>query len=87
MLAERAEKITTDARTVYSFATLPFKSGNACALDLWEAILRAHVAKAPLPDFDKGWDKDDLESMQTVYDKLDLVGAYLLGPGDGHPTA
>ena len=87
MLAERAEKITTDARTVYAFATLPFKSGNACALDLWEAILRAHVAKDPLPDFDKGWDKDDLESMQTVYDKLDLVGAYLLGPGDGHPTA
>ena len=87
MLAEKAEKITTDARTVYAFATLPFKSANGSALDLWEAILRAHVAKAPLPDFDKGWSRDDLESMQTVYDKLDLVGAYLLGPGEGHPTA
>ncbi len=87
MLAERAEKVTADARTVYAFATLPFKSANGSALDLWEAILRAHVAGTPLPDFDKGWDKDDLESMQTVYDKLDLVGAYLLGPGEGHPTA
>ncbi len=87
MLAEKAEKVTSDARTVYAFATLPFKSGSAPALDLWEAILRAHVAQAPLPDFDKGWDRDDLESMQTVYDRLDLVGAYLLGPGEGHPTA
>ena len=87
MLAERAEKVTSDARTVYAFATLPFKSGSASVLDLWEAILRAHVAKAPLPDFDKGWDQDDLESMQAVYDRLDLVGAYLLGPGEGHPTA
>ena len=25
--------------------------------------------------------------MQAVYDRLDLVGAYLLGPGEGHPTA
>ncbi len=87
VLAEKAEKVTSDAPTVYAFATLPFKTGSASTLDLWEAILRAHVAKAPLPDFDKGWNQDDLESMQTVYDKLDLVGAYLLGPGEGHPTA
>ena len=87
MLAERAELVTDDAPTIYAFATLPFKSGDERVLDLWEAVLRAHVAQAPLPDFDKGWLPDDLDSMQVAYDRLDLVSAYLMGPGDGHQTA
>ncbi len=87
MLAERAERVTDDAPTVYAFATLPFKTGDERVLDLWEAVLRAHVAREPLPDFDKGWLPDDLDSMQVAYDRLDLLSAYLIGPGEGHPTA
>ena len=87
MLAERAERATDDKATVYAFATLPFKAGDERVLDLWEAILHAHVAAEPLPDFDKGWPNDDLDAMQVVYDQLDLLSAYLMGPGDNHPTA
>lgn len=87
MLAERAERITGDVQTVYAFATLPFKAGDERVLNLWEALLAAHVAQAPMPDFDKGWVPDDLDSMQVAYDRLDLVSAYLVGPGAGHPTA
>lgn len=87
MLAERAERATDDKATVYAFATLPFKAGDERVLDLWEAILHAHVAARPLPDFDKGWPDDDLDAMQVVYDRLDLLSAYLMGPGANHPTA
>jgi ATP-dependent RNA helicase SUPV3L1/SUV3 len=87
MLAERAEHITDDAQTIYAFATLPFKSRDERVTDFWQTILQAHVAQKPLPEFDKGWLPDDLDSMQVVYDKLDLLSAYLMGPGSGHPTA
>ena len=86
-LAERAERVTDDAATVFAFAMLPFKSRDERVVGLWERILRAHVAGAPLPDFDKGWSDDDLDSMQTTYDRLDLVFAYLVGPGRGSATA
>lgn len=87
MLAELAERVTDDAATVYAFATLPFSARDKRVLDLWETLLRAHVGKEPLPDFDKGWSADDLDSMQVAYDRLDLLCAYLMGPGEGHPTA
>lgn len=87
MLAERAERITDDAATVYAFATLPFSARDKRVLDLWETVLLAHVRQEPLPDFDKGWSADDLDSMQVAYDRLDLLCAYLMGPGEGHPAA
>lgn len=79
-LAERAEAITGDTQTVYAFAMIPFKANDQRVLDLWRDILEAHVAGEPFPDFDKGWDPDDLDSMQLAYDKLDLVYAALTGP-------
>ena len=87
MLAERAERVTDDAATVYAFATLPFSARDKRVLDLWETVLLAHVRQEPLPDFDKGWLANDLDSMQVAYDRLDLLCAYLMGPGEGHPTA